>query len=187
MIRDLFATPVYCDQIGDFEKVQSEIGNCIDNLDFEMNEYWGKTHYLSKNMFNEHLFDKYNLNALTKQIDYHLREYVKGANLPMKEYSYDSSWVSMFKQGNYGHIHHHCAVDIAGVYYYKTNGEDGNIFFECPVPNMETSMGFIPLADRVNFRPIEGRLLLFPGWLKHGIETNETKDTRISLSFNIFF
>ena len=187
MIRDLFSTPVYCDQVGDFDKVQEEIKNCIDILDFELNDSWGTTHYLSKNMFNEHLFNKYNLKRLTNQIDYHLHNYASIIGFPMREYTYDSSWVSMFKKGNYGHIHNHGPVDIAGVYYYKTNGEDGNLFFDSPVPNMDTSLMFYPLADRVLFKPIEGRLLLFPGWLKHGIETNDTDNTRISLSFNIYF
>jgi len=28
---------------------------------------------------------------------------------------------------------------------------------------------------------------LFPGWLQHGVRTNITNDTKISLSFNIYY
>jgi ectoine hydroxylase-related dioxygenase (phytanoyl-CoA dioxygenase family) len=30
-------------------------------------------------------------------------------------------------------------------------------------------------------------LLLFPGWLEHGVATNETTSDRVSISFNINF
>ena len=29
--------------------------------------------------------------------------------------------------------------------------------------------------------------MMFPGWLKHGVYTNTTDNTRISISFNIEF
>ena len=32
-----------------------------------------------------------------------------------------------------------------------------------------------------------GTILLFPGWLKHGIMTNETEHDRVSFSFDIIF
>ena len=32
-----------------------------------------------------------------------------------------------------------------------------------------------------------GKLLMFPSYLKHGILRNQTTDTRISISFNVFF
>ena len=76
---------------------------------------------------------------------------------------------------------------MAGVYYYKTNGEDGDIFFESSNLNLESSLCYYKLAERWKHKPIEGKILLFPGWMKHGIMTNTTEDSRISLSFNIQF
>ena len=35
--------------------------------------------------------------------------------------------------------------------------------------------------------PTEGELILFPGWLDHGVQTNDTDDERVSVSFNIRF
>ena len=35
--------------------------------------------------------------------------------------------------------------------------------------------------------PMEGKLIIFPGWLLHGVRQNSTDNTRISLSFNITF
>jgi uncharacterized protein (TIGR02466 family) len=33
----------------------------------------------------------------------------------------------------------------------------------------------------------EGRLLIFPAWLKHTVPTNEGQSERISISFNLMF
>ena len=36
----------------------------------------------------------------------------------------------------------------------------------------------------VNIEPIEGRMIMFPSWLWHSVEQNESNDIRISVSFN---
>tara|TARA_E500000331_G_C17055907_1_gene626063 strand:- start:175 stop:777 length:603 start_codon:yes stop_codon:yes gene_type:complete len=185
-----FSTPIYLSEIkgSTFDNVQEEISSCIDKLDFNMNDDWGKTHFMSDINFTEHMFGKHSLTHLMDAIDRHLKRYMKEIGYePMQEYHYDSSWVALFEKGNYGHIHDHGAVDISGVYYHKTNGKDGNIFFESPNTNLASSLPFSHLSNSMTCEPKEGRILLFPGWLKHGIKMNETDDTRISLSFNIYF
>ena len=37
----------------------------------------------------------------------------------------------------------------------------------------------------VFINPIPGRLIVFPAWLWHSVETNESDQLRISVSFNI--
>jgi ectoine hydroxylase-related dioxygenase (phytanoyl-CoA dioxygenase family) len=34
-------------------------------------------------------------------------------------------------------------------------------------------------------RAEEGRLYVFPGWLEHGVEENQSDADRVSLSFNV--
>ena len=38
-----------------------------------------------------------------------------------------------------------------------------------------------------DIQPIQGSMLLFPGYLVHGIKTNTSDHDRLSLSFNIVF
>ena len=40
------------------------------------------------------------------------------------------------------------------------------------------------LWREVRVQPIEGRIIMFPAWLWHCVETNESNDIRISVSFN---
>ena len=40
------------------------------------------------------------------------------------------------------------------------------------------------LWKEVHVDPLEGRIIIFPAWLWHGVEPNESNDIRISVSFN---
>ena len=125
-------------------------------------------------------------NSSVKEIHKHLEEYCDELGFKMPSYRC-LSWFSKFEKGNYAHIHHHGHHDISGVYYYKTNGEDGKIFFETPNPFLDTQLCYRSYGETWEHKPQEGKILLFPGWLRHGVQTNETDNTRISLSFNIYF
>ena len=40
------------------------------------------------------------------------------------------------------------------------------------------------LWREANIDPIPGRIIMFPSWLWHAVEPNESNDIRISVSFN---
>ena len=42
----------------------------------------------------------------------------------------------------------------------------------------------ITFMEEVHVDPLEGRILMFPSWLWHCVEPNESNDIRISVSFN---
>jgi len=75
---------------------------------------------------------------------------------------------------------------ISGTYYYQTSGDDGDIVFRTPNPFVELEL--FPLGGTVdklyNIKPKVGKIVLFPGWLSHKVESNITDNDRISISFN---
>ena len=71
------------------------------------------------------------------------------------------------------------------MFYHKTNNEDGDIWFENPVIQTEQSLSYT--QEVVKYSPQKGKLIMFPGYMKHGVLRNQTQDTRVSLSFNIYF
>ena len=187
MIEYLFPTPIYYSLIDNLEEVQGELSDCVDSIEFNINQKWGKTHHLSDPTLRTNLVYHHDLKIFRETLDVHLNRYCSESGLSFKPYKISASWMSLFKKDNYGHIHNHGGVDVSGVYYFKTNQEDGKIFFICPTPSMETSFHYQDLAIRWEHKPMVGKLLLFPGWLSHGIQTNQTDNERISLSFNINF
>jgi uncharacterized protein (TIGR02466 family) len=77
------------------------------------------------------------------------------------------------------------SAEISGVYYYQTNGKDGDICFINPF-NAARYFDFGRVSSRSNniYTPTVGRLLLFPSYVQHKVRPNKTDNTRISLAFN---
>ena len=177
--------------VDDYQTINYCIDKVIDNVKFYSLDKWGKTHLISIDFSQEDSKDSniirdLNLGKLEKEIDIHIQEYCDVIGHPFSKYKM-SSWFSKFENGSYAHIHNHGDSDISGVYYCKTNGDDGKFFFESPNDHLMTSRIYKHLGVRWEYIPQCGKLILFPGWMKHGVETNITDNTRISISFNIKF
>jgi uncharacterized protein (TIGR02466 family) len=94
------------------------------------------------------------------------------------------------KEGmNQSHIHPNSL--FSGVYYVKSNPQAGRLVLYDPRPGAQIVMpvrkeGQPPkhLWKDVNIDPIPGRIIIFPAWLWHSVEPNQSNDLRISISFN---
>ena len=94
------------------------------------------------------------------------------------------------KEGsNQPHIHPNSL--FSGVYYVKSNPQAGRLKIYDPRPGTQIVMparkkGQPPkhLWRDANIDPIPGRIIMFPAWLWHSVEPNQSNDIRISVSFN---
>jgi uncharacterized protein (TIGR02466 family) len=186
IIEELFPTPIYASIISNVDEVQQEIDAVYDKVKFnEPPKHWGKTHKLSSTDTN--VLDDLSLEKTKATIINAVSEYCNFLQHKVRNYRMES-WFTSFSNGEYAQMHEHGFADISGVYYYKTNGEDGTLFFENPTGQSLSSLLYHKkYAVRWEHKPIVGKLLLFPAWLKHGVTTNITDSHRSSLSFNIFF
>ncbi len=99
-------------------------------------------------------------------------------------------WVNVNGPNSFNQLHTHPNSLISGVYYVKTPGASGELILHDP--RKQASVYQAPLTGR-NFRnvhqyqvePREGRLVLFPAWLEHGVGQNLSQEERVSFSFNI--
>ena len=185
-IEKIFDIPIYSCQINNLENVTHELNSCIDNIEFNMKEEWGQTHFLSDVNFQEDSIQKYKLSNLWNEINISLHLYCNEINFKITDY-HMKSWFSLFKKNNYAHMHDHSGSDISGVYYHKTNGNDGDLVFVNTNPYTKMSRCFNNYSPSWTHKPSVGKLILFPSWLQHGVKTNETDYTRVSFSFNINF
>ena len=189
-IAPAFVTPIYYSCVNEYDEIQSELESCIEKIEFGMVPGWGSTHWLSDPTFSSNLVSDFNLDKFSTEIDIHVKNYCQSVGYRPKDgtelkYRIVSSWFALFKKGIYAHIHNHGESDIAGVYYFKKSGDDGNLFF-C-TPNKAIDSSVLLKTGRMVVNPTEGELILFPGWLDHGVQTNDTDDERVSVSFNIRF
>jgi uncharacterized protein (TIGR02466 family) len=186
-IENLFPTPIYSCILENQKSVQTEISNALDDIQYDdsVNYYqWGTT-FQTTDVNADIISEKHMIN-FANAIEQHLKQYCSELGFQLREYQ-RKSWIVKNSTGGHTHIHTHGEHDIAGSYYFKTNGADGDIFFESPVSSAISSLCYQDFAKRFEHKPIVGKLLLFPGWLAHGVKTNTTESDRISLAFTIAF
>ena len=190
-----FGVPIYS-SFSDNEKqnkIQKEItivfNKLLKNNNFKSDfNYYG--HLISDLKFEENIIEKYKLINFSKCIKEHIDQFlqkIKFTSTNYLNYKITSSWLTLTKKGMYARAHTHGNADISGVYYFKTNENDGKIFFNNPNQMISNSICFSHIDQSIYFQPVVGKFILFPGWLQHGVQTNTTDNDRVSLSFNIHF
>ena len=192
-----FSVPIYKYQTPFLERKDftDEMGNMYNSLEFNHMPNWeADTHELNLQPFNGNViegmpkFGKY----LKRHINHYLDEFGchkehKMGSSSSRDYVITQAWFTRTSQGQYAHQHGHGENDISGVYYFKTNGGDGNLWFQTPFHHLASNFVFGQLMAELEVQPKVGKLLLWPGMLQHGVTSNKTDNTRVSLSFNIQF
>jgi uncharacterized protein (TIGR02466 family) len=191
----LFFTPVYEHQgsVNETFLVQDEIKRklpeILANDKFENPESWNDGVVTNiKDRF--HTIEHYGLTNLYNYIDKHVQHYIDltGARKHKKMFM-AHSWINFTDRGQGQASHQHEDSVISGVYYYQTTGHDGDIVLENPNPFVMLEL--FPFGDKVanisQHSPSVGKLILFPGWLRHRVNNNQSDDTRISISFNYLY
>ena len=100
-------------------------------------------------------------------------------------------WANINPPGGYNKAHVHPNAVFSGVYYVKTPSNCGRLVCNDPRPGIQTCMpnrikGQPPkhLWREVHLQPQENRAIIFPAWLWHQVEPNQSTENRISVSFN---
>ena len=100
-------------------------------------------------------------------------------------------WANINPPGGYNKPHVHPNSLLSGVYYIKTPPNCGKLVCNDPRPGIQTCMpnrkkGEPPkhLWRDIHLQPQENRAIMFPAWLWHSVETNQSNEKRISVSFN---
>jgi uncharacterized protein (TIGR02466 family) len=192
MIENWFSTPIYYEFIKDpaFSKIQQDLEHAFNQLiaDDKFGQRKGYSHLISSVNFDSNFIEEYKVASFNDELTKHIKLYLDQVGYKRSpEYYISESWMTLTKKGMSAHKHTHGYVDISGCYYFKTSTEDGSIYFENPVKQMASSYCFSQMPEQTYYKPQVGKLLLFPGWLEHGVEPNTTDTDRISISFNIVF
>lgn len=109
-----------------------------------------------------------------------------------------NTWININNKGGYNEIHTHPGALLSGVLYVKVppEGDAGALCFHRNSMESYTiqSLGISQATTRAKtphalpnktYMPKEGKVILFPAWVCHGVRENTTDDDRISISFNL--
>jgi uncharacterized protein (TIGR02466 family) len=100
-------------------------------------------------------------------------------------------WFNVNPKGAYNTTHIHTDSFLSGVFYVQAPENCGNIVFERP-PQDQYILGshirestILPSASQWKFEPKHNLLMVFPAWMPHFVEINNSDTKRVSISFNI--
>jgi uncharacterized protein (TIGR02466 family) len=187
-IIPLFPTPLYVSQINLLK----------DEIDFIKNTHYlrlrDSSGFMSK---NNNILKKNNLKNLKKQIIEHLKFYKEevfsisnNINVFIKH-----AWLMKHIKGDKSHKHFHQNSLISGIVYVKTPKKSGNIIFHkknsiindiSPLINLNFNEFNLFNSGAWNLDIEENMIVLFPSYLDHSTEANESDDERYCLSFDTF-
>lgn len=187
-IARIFAPPVYVHRVTgvEFFKIQNEIASSLPLVKFDQaRENWGKTTDVTD--IGEDVIADYDYFHFKHMLAEHIENFCNVVGFEPRPIFERKSWLTRNKPGGYTHVHNHTVSDLTGCYYHKTNGKDGDIFFTNPCLAATSSYFLQAMPSNITMPPEEGLLLLFPGYIMHGVQTNQTDEDRISLAFSILF
>jgi len=100
-------------------------------------------------------------------------------------------WANINPPGGMNRAHIHPNSLWSGVYYIKALPNSGYLKIDDPrssaaMVRPKQKKGELPprLFRETHYEPIAGRCIMFPSWLMHCVDVNESNDIRISVSFN---
>jgi uncharacterized protein (TIGR02466 family) len=100
-------------------------------------------------------------------------------------------WANINPPGTMNRAHQHPNSLWSGVYYIKAPKNSGHLKIDDPRaaasmcrPRQKEGKTDQRLWRETHYEPKAGRLIMFPAWLMHCVDPNESDDIRISVSFN---
>ncbi len=100
-------------------------------------------------------------------------------------------WANINPPGGMNRAHQHPNSLWSGVYYIKAPKNSGHLKIDDPRssaamcrPQQKDVEKPARLFRETHYEPIAGRCIMFPSWLMHCVDPNNSNDIRISVSFN---
>ena len=190
----LFPTQVVSGNISDFDTFKQDLINWIyaykkDNEDISRISNRGGWQSLSKEIFTDKGFEPFKDKIIPCVTDLCDEFHV------FRRMDLVQMWININGPCSYNVSHRHPGCELAGILWIKQTPESGRFVFD----NMDVGYRDAMLLDASDRNHLfkkkmppeyvpeykDGTMMLFPGGLSHRVEINETKEDRLSLSFNL--
>jgi len=191
-IESIFSTPIYKRNLQNMHGLDNEF---INFLKEEKNKKRGRKKS-NVNGFQSDLFsagvplvDKFHQTIAPAVMDF-----LKSYNLPENiKFKLSPIWINSNKKDSYNLEHTHDG-EFSIVYYIKVPKNSGGIVFKNPNPAF-TILHFYELqfkkfnnfnSQKFTVIPKNNDIVMFPSHLVHSVETNLSKQERISVACNVY-
>jgi uncharacterized protein (TIGR02466 family) len=175
--------------------IWSSIVHVIDNYKFKHWAYDRKVNDIGRRISN---FGGYQSNDILRGqceevdklvtfLNKEITQICRQVSLPDLEIK--NIWLNINPPGSYNELHNHADAILSGVYYIDAGPKQGNINFqrtdgaEYHLPEHCEKTTYFN-ASKAVYAAKTGALYIFPSWLKHSVDGNQSNTDRISVSFN---
>lgn len=192
-ILDLWPTKLMHRHLPGFEEPTQALVKLIRDME-RVNKNL-TTDYLAPDFFN---LDDPAVGWLREQINQTVVDYLRAIGIDYDVKWTIQGWPNINRLGDYHDAHNHPGSYLSGTYYLKMPGakeplrnradlRPSHITFYDPRPGVNmTAIAKDPYVDpEYTVLPEPGLLMMWPAFLSHFIHPNLSKDTRVSVSFNI--
>ena len=185
IVHSLFPEPVYI----------STLGRALTKTELKtINKYKKETHKNEGNITSNdnYVLENKTLKNLKEDLQKRVIDYfdkvVCTSNSIIPHIT--QSWINYTETNQFHHRHFHSNSYVSGVFYIAANKEVDKIkFVKRSFKAIEPSVIEYNIFNSASwwFSVQTGDVVLFPSSLQHGVKNKKGPDTRISLSFNVFF
>jgi uncharacterized protein (TIGR02466 family) len=187
----LFPTPIFSFKLQDYQALNQQLLEVIYQLK-ETEKSAMRTSAPLGWQSQTSLFDLPQCQSFKHLIDAAVLETAKAIGYGEVKMQSERCWANVNPKYASNTVHDHANCLFSGVYYVQTPPNSGNLTFHDPrqarVFMQPRVSGYTPyIADSIDVEVQEGVIMIFPSWLKHGVETNLSGRDRVSLSFNYVF
>lgn len=103
------------------------------------------------------------------------------------------SWANRYPPGSYIEAHNHAPIPLTASFYLRKPENSGNPIFENPLALTLKHQPFEELHNLSNYHSLfdeavgvsEGDLVVFPAYLNHKTEPNQSDQDRLIIGFNL--
>lgn len=165
--------------------------NLLDDVEIG-NPLHGVVTSQTKTISNESILDKDYFRDIKEFILTSLKHYLETIEvINYEDFWISSSWANFCGPGGFQDFHNHANSIISGCFYINADPDHPGLTFKREKRNYSPYFVFYDTApqthnaDKVTVPVVTNDLLLFPSFMIHGHENNNTDRTRIGVAFNV--
>jgi uncharacterized protein (TIGR02466 family) len=186
----LFPTPLFVFELADHREMDQHLLQSIYHL------RQTEPGVVASNILGWHsktnLFELPDFQAFKRLVDEAIVQVAQAVGYGHVNIRPANCWANINPPNASNKIHDHANCLFSGVYYVRAPENCGNLMLYDPRsartfyrPAVKDYTAYT--ADAVAHAAETGLLLIFPSWLKHGVDPNLSQEERVSISFNYVF
>lgn len=188
-VHNCFSVPIYTYQFDGrlLEMIQQEITVAVKDSRSSMTSPWPESVISTFKWEGDNNFLN-KVPLLKDQVLEHYRFFLQQANSKVvPELNLTASFLNIITNQGFQYSHHHPDSVISGVYYHQVDDvSPSQLVFENPNPvcDFVDPTGSL-WSNHASETPKNGKLVMFPSWLKHRVSLSHSEFERIAIAFNI--